>query len=126
MSAITKENITQSIFDEIQSLPAWKGCISGLVAEKMLRGKKTPYLYLVRAGEFVKEHEADYYVTFVHADLSVRHQPVVVTNTSEGWMYENSGPGGIYNGVLFTDVVHLMMHCSKDDPVPFTRFAEHA
>jgi hypothetical protein len=125
MFAIQKEIVDNVIFDEIKTHPAWKGHIPGLQAEKMLRGKNRPYLYLLRAGEFESAHEADFYVTFVHSDLSIRHQPVIITVSAEGWYYEQGGGGGPFDNISINEVLHLIMHCSKEQAQPFTRFAEH-
>lgn len=118
---------THLVHDGIKSHPAWRGSISGLKAEKMLRGK-TPYLYILRTGHFQNEHEVEYYATFVHADGSVRHQPFVVTTTSEGWSYENHGQLGPLNHGMYSigDVVHFIMHCRQEEASAFSRFAEEA
>ena len=123
MTAISKTQSTVSIFKEIVEHPAWKGKLSGLSAEKMLRGKKTPYLYLLRAGEHEGEKETDYYVTFILPDCSIKHQPFVITDSSEGWYYENSGAGGPYTEASIEDVLHLIMHCRRDACTPLASFA---
>ena len=102
-------NYLSSIEQEIANHPAWHGAISGLAAEKVLRGKKTPYLYLLRAGE----NEMDYYVTFLCPDLSIEHRPFVITVAPEGWYYENSNAGGPFASASIDDVLHLIMHCAK-------------
>ena len=117
MSAFLNTLDQDSIAQEILLHPAWHGKMRGLYAEKRLRGKKTPYLYLLRAGETTSENETDYYVTFLHADLSVRHQSFVITTTSEGWYYENSGNGGPYQSGSIEDVLHLIMHCREGECV---------
>lgn len=111
MSILLKEetHCLSSIEQEIANHPAWHGRMSGLSAEKLLRGRKTPYLYILRAGE----NEMDYYITFVLPDLSIKHQPFVITVTAEGWYYENSGNGGPFTTASIDDVLHLMMHCNK-------------
>ncbi len=111
MSTLLKEytNNLSSIEQEIVNHPAWHGRMSGLSAEKLLRGRKTPYLYILRAGE----NEMDYYVTFVLPDLSIKHQPFVITVSPEGWYYENAGAGGPYTSASIDDVIHLIMHCGK-------------
>jgi hypothetical protein len=120
MSISVKKSIS-SINEEIQSHAAWYGNVSGLVAEKMLRGRKTPFLYILRAGENERTHETDYYVSFILADLSIRHQPFVITVNSEGWYYENHGAGGPYVNASIEDVLYLMMHCEKGQPTPLNR-----
>lgn len=123
MTAILVERNEVSIFEEIQKHPAWKGRLSGLTAEKLLRGRKTPYLYLLRAGEFESENAIDYYVTFIAPDLSIHHQAFVITNTAEGWSYEQGGNGGPYTKASINDVLHLIMHCHKDACMPLKSFA---
>jgi hypothetical protein len=117
MTAILQENSVANVLENIQNHPAWYGLISGLQADKLLREKNTPYLFLLRKGEL----ENDYYVTFVLPDLSLKHQPFVLTETFEGWFYENSGPGGPYIEETIDDVLHLIMHCQKNECKPFIR-----
>ena len=116
MSAILKQNNNEvsPIVQEIESHPAWHGRMSGLSAEKLLRGRKTPYLFILRAGEY----ETDYYVTFVLPDLTIKHQPFVITTTQEGWYFENSGSGGPFTTASIDDVLHLIMHCGKQACMP--------
>lgn len=131
MSAVMKHNDiqethseTQRVHDGIKSHPAWRGSISGLKAEKMLRGR-APYLYILRTGHFQDENQVEYYATFVHADSSVRHQPFVITTTIDGWYYENHGGFGPINYMYsIDDVVHFIMHCYKEDAKPFSLFIE--
>lgn len=131
MSAVMKNidiqqthNEAQQIHDGITSHRAWRGNISGLKAEKMLRGK-TPYLYILRTGHFQNEQQVEYYATFVHADGSVRHQPVVITTTAEGWHYENHSVLGPINYMYsIDDVMHFIMHCSREEAKPFSLFEE--
>jgi len=115
MSTNAKKLEAASVHQEIEMHPAWYGKISGLVADKMLRNRKTPYLYILRAGERNEGVETDYYVSFVLPDLSIRHQPFIITVREEGWYYENAGGGGPYNKESIEDVLHLMMHCNKED-----------
>lgn len=101
------------INDNISSHPAWIGKVSGLYAEKMLRGS-LPYTYVLRGGETSSEYEQDYYVTFALPDGSIKHQPFVITITEDGWCWENHGNGGphIHEGI--DHVLNLIMHCDKD------------
>lgn len=106
---------------EIQHHPTWFGNISGLKAEKMLRGKQIG-TYLLRAGEHIGLNETDYYVTFVLPDYSIRHQPFVITMTPQGWFYENTSSGGPFINTSIDEVLHLMMHCEKEETKPFINF----
>jgi hypothetical protein len=121
MSIKVINSTENSVNEEIQSHVAWYGNISGLSAEKMLRGRKTPFLYILRAGENKRTNETDYYVSFILADLSIRHQPFVITVSEEGWYYENAGGGGPYTNASIEDVLYLMMHCNKGEPSPLRR-----
>lgn len=125
MSAVIKNIDFQRIHEEIKSHPAWLGNMSGLKAEKMLR-RKAPYLYVLRTGHFENEHEVEYYATFVHSDGSVRHQPFVITTAIDGWSYENNALAGPFNygNSSIDDVLHLIMHCSKEEAQPFSRFID--
>jgi hypothetical protein len=120
MNVLLNEIIFSSIEEKIQESPAWIGRVSGLRAEKLLEGNTTPYLYVIRAGEY----ESDYYVTFVLPDLSIKHQPFIITSNHEGWSYEQGSAGGPYSGEgdveTIDHVIHEIMHCNKDDCMPFT------
>jgi len=122
MSAILQNTMEGTILQDIECHRAWYGNIPGLDAEKMVRGRKIPYLYLLRAGEkSSKRNEVYYYVTFLLADLSVRHQPIVIILMPEGWYYENHGAGGPYIDASIDDVLHQIMHCQRGDPIPFQK-----
>ncbi|MEI6242135.1 MAG: hypothetical protein WCP39_01875 [Chlamydiota bacterium] len=117
MAAILQDYTKVSIFEEIETHPSWHGLMSGLHAEKILRDRKIPYLYLLRAGEL----KNDYYVTFILPDFSIKHQPFIITDSFEGWYYENAGGGGPYIEESIEDVLHLIMHCQKKDCVAFEK-----
>ncbi len=123
MSTIAKKLVEVFIHEEIRSHKAWYGHISGLVAEKMLRGRKTPYLFMLRKGENETENQADYYVSFILPDLSIKHQPFIITATLDGWEWENSGGGGCPPEASIEDVLYLMMHCEKGQPTPLGKLA---
>jgi hypothetical protein len=110
----SKNTYKHAVTEEIENHQAWHGHMSGLVAEKLLRGTKTPYLYLLRSGE----QEGDYYVTYVLPDLNVKHQPFIITSTSEGWHCQNGGAFGPLTTASFDDILHLIMHCGKLEPKP--------
>ena len=116
MSILLKEetHCLGSIKQEITNHPAWHGKISGLSAERLLRGRKTPYLYLLRTGE----NEMEYYVTFILPDLSIQHRPFVINIASEGWYYESVANGGPFTSASIDDVLHLIMHCGKGSNSP--------
>lgn len=118
MSTILQDLYHASINEDIECHPTWIGRVSGLKAEKMLRGCRQPYLYLLRGGEWQRESETDYYVTFVLSDFSIKHTPFVITVASEGWYYENACNGGPYTNASIDDVIHLIMHCEKDECTP--------
>jgi len=119
MSVVLKEPMLDAINHEIRMHRAWKGRLSGLKAEKMLRNQTTPFLYILREGETKTETETDYYVTFVSHDLSVKHQPFVITIAPEGWYYENHGGGGAYpDTVSIDDVLYMIMHCAEGANTP--------
>lgn len=118
MTVFLRTDTLSDIETEIMQHPAWLGYVSGLKAEKLLRGKKTPYLYVLRAGE----NHLDYYVTFVRRDGAIEHRPFSITLSSEGWSYENLGGGGPYREASIEDVLHRIMHCDQGDNVPFINF----
>jgi hypothetical protein len=122
MAAVLNELQDFAIFQEVQSHKAWHGDVPGLVAEKLIRGNKTPYLFLLRKGEnSTNENERHYYVTFTLEDGSVKHQPIVLLVSPQGWFYENTKPGGPYNDASIDDVLHLIMHCKKEECIPFIK-----
>lgn len=119
MSALLQESTFNLLpTPEIQHNPSWLGKVSGLAAEKMLRGLNKPYLYVLRAGET----EMDYYVSFIHKDGTVRHQPFTVEITEDGWCCENGGPYGPFVDKSINDVIHAMIYCDKDECAPLINF----
>lgn len=119
MSALLQAQAYQFLSNpEIELNPSWLGKVSGLTAEKMLRGLNKSYLYVLRAGET----EMDYYVTFLHADGTVRHQPFTVTLTDEGWCCENGGPYGPFVDKNIHEIIHAMIYCDKDECAPLINF----
>lgn len=110
-----------TILEDIKSHPVWLGSIPGLKAEKMLRGYNIPYLYVLRAGEFESDTEADFYVTYVHPDLTIKHQPFIITVRADGWSYENYDSGMRGPDSSIEDVLHLIMHCNEDENIPLTK-----
>jgi hypothetical protein len=122
MSALSIKLQEFTIFEGITCHPAWHGNIPGIEAERLLRGLKVPYLYIIRKGEpSTQENEKHYYVSYILPDFSVKHQPVVVTNGLDGWCYENAGPGGPFKYLSFDPVLHLIMHCKEDDCIPYVK-----
>ena len=115
MSATIKRYTTQDTINAVkQSIlehPAWLGPITGLKAEKLLRQEaRQPYEFVLRSGEA----PCNYYVTFMLPDLSVKHQPFLITVNEDGWYSENIGRRGPFNEETIEDVLHLIMHCQKD------------
>lgn len=122
MSAFTEKLQEFTIFEGITCNPAWHGMIPGLIAEKMLKNYKTPYLYILRKGESSPaENQEYYYVSFILPDLSIRHQPVVVFTVPEGWCYHNAKPGGPYQHTTIDPVLHLIMHCEEGECIPLVK-----
>lgn len=121
MTAIVEQSVPswgEYISENITNHPAWVGHISGLKADKMMRGRNRSYLYILRAGEFDQE----YYVTFVGSDFTVRHVPFVISSSFEGWSYENCAPGGPFQETTIDDVIHAIMHCEKGECSPLIQF----
>jgi hypothetical protein len=116
MTALLKHttSLTCPVEHDIRANAGWLGHISGLKAEKLLRGNKTPFLYVLREGEY----EGDYYITFVGSNLSVSHQPFTITETETGWYYENGGGSPLSPESRLDDILHLIMHCEKDQCQP--------
>lgn len=117
MTAICEESATINIEQEIMNHPAWYGEVAGLTAEKSLRGNN-PYVYLLRNGEY----PSHYYVSFVLPDLSIRHQPFVITIHAGEWYCENGGVTGPYTYESINDMIHMVMHCKQEECTPLVRF----
>jgi hypothetical protein len=120
MTAILKKDTLSDIELEIMQHPAWLGYVSGLKAEKLLRGKKRSYLYVLRAGE----NDLDYYVTFLRPDGGIEHRPFVIKLSPEGWSYENSGEAGPFREASIEDVLYRIMHCEKGQNSPLINFEQ--
>ena len=43
--------------------------------------------------------------------------------TPDGWEWENTGGGGCPPEASIEDVLYLMMHCEKNQPMPLNRLA---
>lgn len=114
MTALLKE--FDYIHDDIQMHPAWFGHITGLNAEKLLRGNLA-FTYLLRSGETA----SDYYVTFTDETGTVRHQPFNITTSHDGWFYENGVARGPFAIVSIDEVLHAIMHCKKDECIAYSR-----
>lgn len=121
MSANREKLFLHPILVDIQAHPAWYGRISGLVADKMLRNQKPPFLYLLREGERRSSDELDCYISFLLPDLTIRHHPFKITINSKGWYYDDLLPKGPFTDASITSVLHLMMRCRKEDCVPLNR-----
>jgi len=50
--------------------------------------------------------------------MTIKHQPFTITEANEGWFYENAGLGGPYTQGSIQDVLHLIMHCQKEEIIP--------
>lgn len=123
MLSNTQNFVLNTVRNEIELHPSWLGHVSGLKAEKLLRNRKQPYLFVLRSGEHEDEFDTDYYITFIDSDLSIKHQPFVITVAPEGWYYENGNSGGPFtNDISIEEVLHLIMHCHKDQCTPLINF----
>jgi hypothetical protein len=124
MSAILTKSLEDAIHEDVQSHLAWHGGMSGLSAEKRLRGCKAPYLYLLRAGEMDQGGQKDYYVSYIQEDMTVKHQPFTITETLEGWYCENGGVVGPCLHTSINDVLPLIMHCQEKEITPLPCFGK--
>jgi hypothetical protein len=121
MSAVYNYFETHDILDGIETHPAWFGSITGLAADKLLRGKD-PFVFLLRKGESTqKVNERHYYVTFMKADGSIMHQPFVIILEPEGYYYENTSPGGPFNHETIMDILPPIMHAEGQVITPFVK-----
>lgn len=117
MTTILQHEMSTDILEDIAHHPAWVGNVAGLAAEKRLRGA-APYTYLLRAGEYAHH----YYVTYVMPDMTVRHQPFVITLRQGEWYCENGGTTGPHTKESISDVIHFVMHCKQEECTPLVNF----
>lgn len=117
MTVVFQNSENIDIQEKLESHPGWHGHLAGLAAEKSLRGR-APYTYLLRTGEF----PLNYYVSFVLPDLSIRHQPIVITVYENTWYCENAATIGPYFDESIGEMIHLVMHCKQDECTPLTHF----
>jgi hypothetical protein len=103
----------QTTEPQVEQHPAWHGLIAGLEAEDRLRGQQT-FTYLLRKGE-IPNH---YYVSFVLTDGTFKHQPFMVHTTPHGWYCKNASGTGPFLNLTIDDVVHIIIHCEKEDVTP--------
>lgn len=118
MTALLKHNeytlLKCLVEKDIYANTAWLGNISGIKADKMLRGHNVPYLYVLRKGE----QEDDYYVTFVHPQGYIYHQPFTIAQNDIGLYYEQGTNGPIAPETRLDDVLYRIMHCAKGECRP--------
>lgn len=117
LSSLREDHPQAPIELEIQNHPAWLGRVSGLKADKMLRGQKRGFLYILREGE----QKGNYYISYTLPNLTIKHQPFNLNFTSEGWSYENSNSAGLYAGATIDEVLHLIMNCEKSECLPLVQ-----
>lgn len=115
MTINANQIIDQATEPQVEQHPAWHGMIAGLEAEDRLRGHK-PSVYLLRKGE-IPNH---YYVSFVLPDGTFKHQPFMVRSTPDGWYCRNASGTGPFLNLTIHDVVHIIMHCQKEDVHPLS------
>lgn len=113
MSVIFNEKSQKVLEPEVEFHSAWHGNIPGLHAEDKLKGKK-PFTYILRKGEV----SLNYYVSFILPDLTIKHQPFVITLTSNGWYSRNGSGSGPFINQSIEEVIHLIMHCNTEDCIP--------
>ncbi|MBA3958012.1 MAG: hypothetical protein H0X51_06435 [Parachlamydiaceae bacterium] len=118
MKAVFHEEVECVIHREIHQHDGWYGSVTGLKAAELLKDCAVPYTYVLRAGECATGNEADYYVSFVQPDFTIKHQPFIITVTKDGWTYANYGAGGPYKNASIDDVLYMIMHCKKDELQP--------
>lgn len=107
--AFNQPHVIQTILDHA----AWHGEMEGLKAEKLVRGQK-PFTYLLRQGEPSNDAVWNYYVTFVLADGTVRHQPFAITMIPGGWRAENFGGHDREEHLGIESALHGIMHCEEE------------
>lgn len=113
MATLVDRQSINDVASEIHSNPAWVGTVSGLQAEAIIKGQNR-FVYLLRAGEI----DSNFYITFIDSDYTIRHQPFKIITTSSGWFCINGQAGGPFLNVPFVEVVHLIMHCQKNECTP--------
>ncbi len=109
-STLLENNWIQNKQKEIENHVAWHGKITGMLCEALLRDQ-SPFTYLLRAGE----EELHYYLSFVQAPVTFKHQPFIIEFSVKGWFYRNG-----YTGIAPTveEIIPMIMHCSPEECHP--------
>ncbi len=115
MSVMLEQVCMKDVESEILTHCAWEGAISGLEAEALLKGQ-SPFTYVLRAGETY----LNYYVSFVGADNTLRHQPFKIMIRQNGWLCMNGAVNGPFLNMPFFEILHLVMHCEKGECKPLS------
>lgn len=105
--------VEYDIEKSIVSHPAWAGNICGLEGETFINGKP-PYSFLLRQGE----KNSHYYITFMAADGSIRHQPFCIIYSREGWYCQQGGRYGPFIIQAIDDLIHQIIHCKPEECRP--------
>jgi hypothetical protein len=118
MNKLNIKLITEDHFIEKSILlhPAWHGKITGLESEALLKFRH-PYSYLLREGE----KRSHYYVSFVAADQSTRHQPFAIIYTKAGWYCRQGTEYGPFITQTVDDLIPRIMHCNIEDCKPLMK-----
>lgn len=94
--------------NDIKLHPSWKGNVSLTEGAKLLEGA-APFTYILTQG-FDKYH---YFLTYVHADHSVKHRNVRIVLVDGDSMYINGGgTGGGYETI--DNLVPSCLNCSAN------------
>lgn len=95
--------------EQIKTHLAWHSNISEDESEMLLRDKN-PFTYLLRPGE----KDRFYFISFVKADNSIKHQFFALEYDRNGWLYRNGGTGDSPQEIVSKDLhklIPMMMHC---------------
>ncbi len=99
----------------IQESVCWKGKITGLEAEDLLRGNSA-YTYLLREGE----KSQNYYISFVEPSGYIKHQPIEIRYFAEAWFCKNYLVSGPYKNEKIEEIIHKPMHCAQEECQPLS------
>jgi len=92
----------QTLDERIKSSPAWKGTVSMLKGQAMLKGQK-PFIYMLSEG--VEKYH--YFLYYVGADYKVHYKNVRIHYVNGVPIYRNGGTG------VYENIEKLLPSCLK-------------
>lgn len=109
--------------EEMISQDGWHPHLSDSHGAETLLRNKAPFTYVLRAADKI----LTYFISFVKADGSIKHQFFVLEPTQQGWRYRNgcteNSPTEIVANSL-KELIPMMMHCEQEEGRPLKAFCK--